>query len=627
MKKILIGLLALMTTFVSCTDQEDIEIAYKSEIGITAAHIFDDYEQFLEGDFDMSKDGWKLNLQVLVYDESGVLAEKSEKLCQDLSETLNYSPTLTPGNYTVVSIAEFREGLGGKNYKFWNIENESNLHDLSITESDSYYPVPFETLGIDIKKINVTDRSQTISADIKPVTSLVQIFTSDKDYSGWGIQGYSRFAALTEGYFIKAIKAKNNIRFEDDALSYKYSEQQSDYNLAISRVYEKWSEKKAPTSYSYRALLPEENKGFSFHIQKRDLPEEYYDTFAKFCGEFEEDGNSNQLLDIKSNKQYVVNMILDAMQLVVMDYPIDYRHEIYTQQYVSDYNDQLLLDMVNIPYENILSKNESYANTFLDSEPTSHKLTGQPYFAYYPRSRANHFEQFVTTAFLDEDLSCCCLVQLLLPELSEDTFNSLKSLLSSKYKAEKEGLYGPNNFTYLDPETSEEDSKFRVILQKEYNKENDKYVYFYNFVLREKFYPNNDLKDLWPDFTMLFGSDNIALKSALEGYGFSFLFSDSSYSVNGSDYYLMNNNEYADMIGFVFNPDNQVSQFWVYYKSNKVNDVNAYLSQKYTAASSESTSNSLVFYNSKMDIKVVLDKLNGAVVYTNLSMKQHDTPK
>ena len=42
MKKIIFGLITLVATIVSCTDQEDIEIAYKSGIGITAAHIFDD---------------------------------------------------------------------------------------------------------------------------------------------------------------------------------------------------------------------------------------------------------------------------------------------------------------------------------------------------------------------------------------------------------------------------------------------------------------------------------------------------------------------------------------------------------------------------------------------------------
>ena len=67
---ILIGAVITLSSFLSCTDLEDIEISYKQDIGITAMHIFDNYEQFTEGDFDMSKDGWKLNLLVLVYDES-----------------------------------------------------------------------------------------------------------------------------------------------------------------------------------------------------------------------------------------------------------------------------------------------------------------------------------------------------------------------------------------------------------------------------------------------------------------------------------------------------------------------------------------------------------------------------
>ena len=132
MKKILFGLITLVATLVSCTDQEDIEIAYKSGIGITAAHIFDDYEQYQEGDFEMSQDGWKLNLSVFVYDENGKLVDKSEQLCDNITESLKYTPHLTPGNYTVVSVADFREGLGGAGYRFWNIENENKKTKIIV---------------------------------------------------------------------------------------------------------------------------------------------------------------------------------------------------------------------------------------------------------------------------------------------------------------------------------------------------------------------------------------------------------------------------------------------------------------------------------------------------------------
>lgn len=624
MKKILLGLFVLMTTIVSCTDQEDIEITYQSEMGITAAHIFDDYEQFQVGDFDMSKDGWKLNLLVLVYDETGKLVDKTEKLCNSLSESLTYAPYLAPGNYTVVSIADFRDGLGGAGYKFWNIENESNILDLSITENDSYFPVVFETLGIDVQNIEITNASKSIVADIKPVTSLVHVYMSDKDYSGWGIDGYSRFCVLSDGYFIKALKAKNNVRFENGDLKFNYSEQLSNYNLAISETVTKWNDKKAPTSYLYRALLPEENKGFSFNIQKRDLPKEYYDTFVALCGEFETEGNSEILPEIVSNKQYVVNMIFDAMQLVVMEYPADYNHERYTEQFVKEYNKELMVNMVNTKFENILGQDENYANVFLDMEPYDHNTYTYPYVAYYPRTRANHFEQYVTPAYLNSDFTACCIVQLLLPNLSEDMFAYLKELLSKKFTAEEEGKFGPSYFTYIEQGKPEDDSKYRVVLEKKYNEDLDSYTYFLSYNLRQKFYPQDE--NLWADFTSLFGADANTVNSTVKGLGCSYSFSDYSYSVNGSDYYYIENNNYADLVGFVFNTDNQVSQYWVYFKPAKVNEAYNYLAKKYTAATSESTEYTYVFYNDTKNLKVVLDLMNGAVIYTKLDMKQHQTP-
>ena len=133
-------------------------------------------------------------------------------------------------------------------------------------------------------------------------------------------------------------------------------------------------------------------------------------------------------------------------------------------------------------------------------------------------------------------------------------------------------------------------------------------------------------EDLWIDFTSLFGSDKNTIKSALEDYGYSYIFTDETYSANGSDYYYIENNDYTDMVGFVFNTDNQVSQYWIYYKPSKVNDVYNYLSKKYNTAENENTEYVYVFYNDNRNLKVVLDLMNGAVVYTKLDMKQHETP-
>lgn len=138
--------------------------------------------------------------------------------------------------------------------------------------------------------------------------------------------------------------------------------------------------------------------------------------------------------------------------------------------------------------------------------------------------------------------------------------------------------------------------------------------------------PKGEEENLWPDFTTLFGSDKNTVKSTLESLGCSYSFSGNSYSANGSDYYYIENKNYADIVSFVFNTDNRVSQYWVYYRYAKVNDVYSYLTKKYTAAESESTDYKYVFYNDNKDLKVVLDLMNGAVIYTKLDMKQHQTP-
>ena len=131
--------------------------------------------------------------------------------------------------------------------------------------------------------------------------------------------------------------------------------------------------------------------------------------------------------------------------------------------------------------------------------------------------------------------------------------------------------------------------------------------------------------ELWHDFTKLFGSDKTSVKNAMDKYGYSFLMSDNSYSVDGSDYYYITDNNYLTMAGFVFNPDKQVSEFWLYLNSkSNPNEIYNYLGHKYQENKNESTDYSLVFYNEDKSLKVVFDLVTPAVIYTKLTMKQHE---
>lgn len=625
MKKILLGLLVLITTIVSCTDQEDIEITYQSEMGITAAHIFDDYEQYQDGDFDMSIDGWKLNLSVLIYDESGKLVDKTEKLCNSLSESLNYAPYLAPGDYTVISIADFRNGLGGTGYKFWdikNIENGSNIQDLSITENETVYPVVFETLGLDLQKISITNKSTIINADIKPITALVHIYENNDDNTGAGIDGYSRFVPVCAGYFIRANKLKNNVKVENGVFLTQYTEQTSDYNIAISEVTNDWLDKKNPLQHSYRALLPDNNCLFKWHIQKNDLKED--DVFSKYAGKIITDGESNQMIDLIQGKQYVLSMILDCLSLDVFEYPEKFKADEYAQKQVDEFCKKSIDEFLSYSFESILEKDEEWANVFLGENPDEHywSTSGELYLADYPRPGFDRFEIERTVGYLNTKVDCAVIVQFLLPNLSDNILQYIRQKLTDKYRVDQE-YTSPNNYCFLNPDASV-DSHYRIVLQK--NEQETETYDFLSYILRDAYQPKGEEENLWPDFTTLFGADDKTVNSTVKGLGCSYSFSDNSYSANGSDYYYIENNNYADIVGFVFNTDNQVSQYWVYYKYAKVNETYSYLTKKYTAVEGESTDYEYVFYNDNKDLKVVLDLMNGAVIYTKLDMKQHETP-
>ena len=142
------------------------------------------------------------------------------------------------------------------------------------------------------------------------------------------------------------------------------------------------------------------------------------------------------------------------------------------------------------------------------------------------------------------------------------------------------------------------------------------------------FFQKAHVKELWEDLVPLFGTNQAAVKKAMGDYGYKFFKSNASYSKDGSDYYTVSGNKYINMVGFVFNPDKQVSEFWLYMDTTSdTNEVYKYLLAKYKEEKTESSKTSLVFYNDDKTMKVVFDLKNGTLTYTKLSMKQHETPK
>lgn len=232
-------------------------------------------------------------------------------------------------------------------------------------------------------------------------------------------------------------------------------------------------------------------------------------------------------------------------------------------------------------------------------------------FAY---GHTKHDVADFTNVFLCPEDNLTNEIQLVLKKSVPES--AVLSYMNSHYYK----MRGDDSYVYFSSSSDPETSKAIVV----YNKQQRNIV----FCETQHFFQKAHVKELWEDFVPLFGTNQAAVKKAMGEYGYKFLKSDASYSKDGSDYYTVSGNKYITMVGFVFNPDKQVSEFWLYMDTTSdANEVYKYLLAKYKEEKTESSKTSLVFYNDDKTMKVVFDLKNGTLTYTKLSMKQHETPK
>lgn len=134
--------------------------------------------------------------------------------------------------------------------------------------------------------------------------------------------------------------------------------------------------------------------------------------------------------------------------------------------------------------------------------------------------------------------------------------------------------------------------------------------------------------DLWKDFTPLFGENSDVIKNEMVNNGFTYLMTDNSYSLDGSDYYVPPIDDVATMVGFVFNKDKKMCEYWIYLNTNgDASTVYGFLNNKYKISQSETNEDSglYIFYNSDNSIRITFS-LEGYVKYENLGMNGPTKP-
>lgn len=319
MKKFLFILLGVVVSLASCSNQEDVELSYTTALKVSAANIFKSYQEVDDNDFNLSNySNWEIELSLFVYDASGNLVEKESANFDNIELALSHELTLAPGEYKSVSIARFGRKEGNGYTYYWNISDYNTLSTLTIEEvEDGYMQFIFETLGICVKDLTITNSSQSINIDIPPVTGLLEVFFWGEDLTGFGENGYSEKAPYCQEVNIWAPNLKQKVKFENGKISYDYGVQNKEYRIAQFLPKTSYTNNLGANKYNFRAILPIEDRDFYWDI-KFDKGQGSQFGYKDF-----QESTYTTKLNIESGKQYVLDLFLDGGYLFAQEHVRD----------------------------------------------------------------------------------------------------------------------------------------------------------------------------------------------------------------------------------------------------------------------------------------------------------------
>ena len=433
MKKILLGLIVLMTTFSSCTDQEDIEIAYQTDMSITASHLFDSYTKVLGDEFNMkgtNNGDWDINLHALIYDQNGDLIKKVEEKYPNLENVMKINLDLLPGKYSVVAIADFTGVFAGNNYKFWNISNETCLQDLNIVESETICNSPFETLGITSREFEIGNRVENLSIDIKPVTGLLQTIIWDDDLTGLGTDGFSLAAPYIKDLTIYAQDLKQIVKFNGSITpTYDYGDQATRYPIMTHSPKNQFERRGPVQSLGFRALLPQENRDFYWELNT--IPGAGQNLF-KDGKDFQMSDLTDNKPNIEAGKQYVMDLILDQYYLYVDSYDPSIDMFERLESYIKGYNKVLIKNTLKERYDKYVGMSRSEIETYLNKESWHTTENTTNYFG-------DGLISFITARFTDSTMKKSNRIMLTWAIKTDAEFNDVTEVLSEMYTPWEKG--------------------------------------------------------------------------------------------------------------------------------------------------------------------------------------------
>lgn len=191
MKKILLGLLVLMTTFVSCTDQEDIELVFHHNIPVEV-NTLDLYQNsgidVVKFQTLMGTKIYKPLITILVYNPDGTLNQKSELITDDLRPISCILNNLDEKEYTIITVQHFVIVYNDEVSTSWKLEEEENINTVHLSVSSLIGISWIDCLGLDVQKIAIK-RNTSLNISTKLAGSFVDFQYENLDKSDYNRLG------------------------------------------------------------------------------------------------------------------------------------------------------------------------------------------------------------------------------------------------------------------------------------------------------------------------------------------------------------------------------------------------------------------------------------------------------
>lgn len=420
-----------VVSFSACTDQEEIDISYETDLTVSAAHIFDSFSVVCEGDFSMTETGatWHLNLNTFIYDSNGLLVDECSGTFNEITSTLNHKLTLNPGVYTVVSIADFEGTYNDHFYKYWNISGTNSIRELQITESNEVLSSAMETLGIDITELKITDCPNHTNIDIKPATGLVQMIIWDDDFSGLGKNGFSSLAPYIDNLTICTSQLKQVVSFDGNKPLYNYGIQAATYIMHWHSPKEQAAEGGHLQTSAFRALLPDDNKRFYWEVNT--IPGAGKLLFLN-GNDFQQSDLTDNSVNIEPGKQYAIDLVLDALYLFLEEYNPDIDMFERLQNHFDTYNKSLIVKTLENRYDKYVGLNKKQIESYLKMQEL---LTSDNIVIY----NGTGLLDYITVVFEDKSFAKSKRIMLTWAIKTKEEFDRIAECLSCIYTPWEKG--------------------------------------------------------------------------------------------------------------------------------------------------------------------------------------------